>query len=59
MSKKDFVAVADGLIEFIKLHDCSFNMIESLIDSLSPHLKSRGETFNKEKFKEYILTKVY
>lgn len=58
MTKKDFVAVADGLIEFIKLYECSFNMIDNLISSIAPKLASRSNTFDKERFKEYILSRI-
>lgn len=58
MIKKDFVAVADGLIEFIKLYNFELKMIDDLISSISPKLASRGKTFDKERFKEYILSRI-
>jgi hypothetical protein len=58
MTKKDFVAVADGLIEFIKLHEFSLNLVDSLINSVAPKLEQRETFFNKEKFREYIISKI-
>jgi hypothetical protein len=58
MTKKDFIAVADGLIEFIKLHGFSLNLIDSLINSVAPKLEQRGTFFSKEKFREYIISKI-
>lgn len=58
MTKKDFVAVADGLIEFIRLHNFELKIIDNLISSIAPKLASRSNTFDKERFKEYILSRI-